>query len=68
MLSRRLLISSVTMILAAVGLVIYFLFSFMYGIIFGFSTIPFVFVYAVAAIVTVFFCWYISSVRRANDI
>jgi len=56
------------MILAVSLLILYFVYSFMYGVVFGNHIGPYVIVYAVLGMGTVIFCWYIAKVRRSNDV
>ena len=65
---RRLLISFVTMIFAVILLALYFISSYMYGVFFGHNIGSFLMIYPILGIIAVMFCWYISKVRRSNDI
>ena len=56
------------MVLVSAALVVYFLYSFMYGIFLGSHIAPYVLIYGISAVITVGICWYISEIRRANDI
>jgi len=65
---RRIIMTMVGMVFVSAALVIYFLYSFMYGIFLGSHIAPYVLIYGISAVITVGICWYISEIRRANDI
>jgi hypothetical protein len=65
---RRIIMTMIGMVVVSAALVVYFLYSFMYGIFLGSHIAPYVLIYGISAVITVGICWYISEIRRANDI